>query len=135
MHLRLRVGHDFGRPIDSAFTLRSCKISIANRQEIKQNHTHFFNFCQIDEPPSRNKTPGNNGIPIEFYKKFWSLISDPFIYSVNECFEKGEMSVSQKQAVITLIEKKGKDRSSLENWRPISLLNVDTKIMTIVLSK
>ena len=44
------------------------------------------------------------------------------------------MSVSQKQAVITLIEKKGKDRSSLENWRPISLLNVDTKIMTKVLA-
>ena len=40
------------------------------------------------------------------------------------------MSVSQKQAVITLIEKKGKDRSSLENWWLISLLNVDTKIMT-----
>ena len=61
-----------------------------------------------------NNTPENDGIPIEFYKKFWSLISDPFINSINECFEKGEMSVSQKQAVITLIEKKGKDRSSLE---------------------
>ena len=35
------------------------------------------------------------------------------------------MSVSQKQAVITFIEKKGKDRSFLENWRPISLLNVE----------
>ena len=49
---------------------------------------------------------------------------------INECFEKGEMSSSQKQAIITLIEKKGKDRSFLENWRPISLVNVDTKIMT-----
>ena len=37
------------------------------------------------------------------------------------------MSLSQKQAVITLIEKKGKDRSLLENWRPISLVNVDAK--------
>ena len=49
---------------------------------------------------------------------------------INECFEKGEMSSSQKQAIITLIEKKGKDRSLLENWRPISLVNVDKKIMT-----
>ena len=57
-----------------------------------------------------NKTPGNDGIPIEFYKKFWSLISDSFIRCVNECFEKGEMSSPQKQAVITPIEKKGKDR-------------------------
>lgn len=48
-----------------------------------------------------NKTPGNDGIPIEFYKKFWPLISEPFILCTNECFEKGEMSCSQKQAVLT----------------------------------
>ena len=53
-----------------------------------------------------DKTPGNDGIPIEFYKKFWPLISDSFIRCANECFEKGEMSCSQKQAVIILIEKK-----------------------------
>ena len=41
-----------------------------------------------------------------------------------------EMSCSQKQAVITLIKKKGKDRSFLDNWRPISLVNVDAKIMS-----
>ena len=35
-----------------------------------------------------------------------------------------------KTSRVTLIEKKGKDRSLLENWRPISLVNVDTKIMT-----
>ena len=40
------------------------------------------------------------------------------------------MSNYQKQAVITLIEKKGKDRSLLKNWCPISLVNVATKIMT-----
>ena len=74
------------------------------------------------------------GSPLSFIKKMCFLISDPFINSENECFEKGEMHVSQKQAVITLKEKKGKDRSSLENWRPISLLNVDTKIMTKVLA-
>ena len=40
------------------------------------------------------------------------------------------MSSSQKQAVITLIEKQGKDRTFIENWRPISLINVDAKIMS-----
>ena len=81
-----------------------------------------------------NKSPGNDGIPVEFYKKFWSLISEPFTKCVNECFETGEMSRSQKQAVITLIEKKGKDRLLLENWRPISLVNVDAKIMSKVIA-
>jgi len=76
--------------------------------------------------------PGNDGIPIEFDKKFWATISDSFISCVNEFFEKGEMSSSQKQAIITLIEKKGKDRSLLKNWCPISLVNIDTKIMTKV---
>ena len=81
-----------------------------------------------------NKTPGNDGIQIEFYRKFWHLISEPFTKCANECFEKGEVSLSQKQAVITLIEKKGKDRSLLENWRPISLVNVDAKIMSKVIA-
>ena len=81
-----------------------------------------------------NKTTGNDGIPIEFYETFWPLISDSFIRCANECFEKGEMSCSQKQAVITLIEKKEKDRSFVENWRPISLVNVDTKIMSKVIA-
>ena len=53
-----------------------------------------------------NKSPGNDGIPIEFYKKCWTLISEPFLECANESFEKGEMSNTQKQAVITLIEEK-----------------------------
>ena len=77
-----------------------------------------------------NKTPWSDGIPIEFYKRFWHLIEEPFISCVDECLEKGELACSQRQAVITLIEKKGKDLLFLENWRPISLLNVDVKIMS-----
>ena len=44
------------------------------------------------------------------------------------------MSCSQKQAVITLLEKSEKDRALLENWRPIPLVNVDTKIMSKVIA-
>lgn len=81
-----------------------------------------------------NKSPGNDGIPAEFYRKFWPLISESFIGCANECFEKGEMSCSQKQAVITLLEKRGKDRAFLENWPPISLVNLDTKVMSKVIA-
>ena len=44
-------------------------------------------------------------------------------------------SNSQKQAVITLIEKKDQVRCNLQNWRPISLLNVDTKIASKVIAE
>ena len=55
-----------------------------------------------------NKVPGNDGIPVEFYKRFWTLLSEPFVNCANECFENMEMSNSQKQAVISLIKKKRK---------------------------
>ena len=57
----------------------------------------------------QNKSPGNDGIPIEFYKNCWDL------NCINKSFIKEQMSNSQKQAVNTLIEKQGKDRTLMEN--------------------
>ena len=56
------------------------------------------------------------------------------VESFNEAYEEGEMSNSQRQGVITLIEKAGKDRTCLENWSSISLTNVDTKIASKVIA-
>ena len=44
-------------------------------------------FCVLNSS-DLNKTPGNDGIPIEFYKTFWASLKDSFIKCVNECFEK-----------------------------------------------
>ena len=82
-----------------------------------------------------HKTPGNDGLTSDFYKQFWHLIKNNLILSLNSAFQKGEFSTSQKQGVITLIEKKGKDRRFIQNWRPITLLNVDFKIATKCLAK
>ena len=43
-------------------------------------------------------------------------------------FREGQLSSSQRQAVIVLIEKKDNDKRFVKNWRPISLINVDAKI-------
>ena len=47
----------------------------------------------------------------------------------------GELSNSREQAVITLLEKKGKDKRLIKHWRPISLINVDAKIVSKTLAK
>ena len=75
-----------------------------------------------------NKSPGNDGLTVEFYKTFWGVLGNLLIESLNCAFDFGELSNSQKQAIITLIEKKGNDRRYMSNWRPISLINVDAKI-------
>lgn len=73
------------------------------------------------------KSPGNDGITSEFYKKFWGIIGKHLLEALNSGYHNGKLSVSQRQAVITLLDK-GKDRLLLKNWRPISMLNVDYKI-------
>ena len=75
-----------------------------------------------------NKSPGNDGLTIKFYKTFWGVLGNRLVESLNCAFDYGELSNSQKQAIITLIEKKGKDRRHISSWRPISLINVDAKI-------
>ena len=76
-----------------------------------------------------NKSPGNDGLPIEFYIKFWPIFSHNMLDSFNYAYEHGELSTSQRQAIVTLLDK-GKDRTQLKNWRPISLLNSDYKIIS-----
>ena len=55
--------------------------------------------------------------------------------SLNCSYDYGELLNSQKEAFITLIEKKDKDKSHLPNWRPISLINVDVKIGSKAIAK
>ena len=69
----------------------SCEVSITEEECIKALQSF-----------QGNKVPGNRGLSIEFYSICWAIISDPFVNCVNECFTNGEMSLSQKQAVITL---------------------------------
>ena len=77
---------------------------------------------------NNNKSPGNDGLSEEFYISFFEKFADPFIQALNQSFVDGEMSISQGQAVITLIEKKGKDKRCIQNWCPVPLINVDAKV-------
>ena len=76
-----------------------------------------------------NKTPGFDGLPIEFYLVFWPDICDLVMNSFNFSLQNGTMSVSQRNGVITLLPKKDKDHLLIKNYRPITLLNVDYKIL------
>lgn len=76
---------------------------------------------------ARRKAPGSDGLPMEFYLKFWDLLGEDLVCVLNSCFRSGRLSCSQRRGVISLSFKKG-DRLDIRNWRPISLLNVDYKL-------
>ena len=63
----------------------------------------------------KNKTPGNDGLMVEFYLAFWPLVGKCIVECLNFGHRHGELSTSQKQAMITLIEKNDKDKKLASN--------------------
>ena len=81
----------------------------------------------------RNKAPGLDGISIEFYQHFWPLIGELLINEFNESFENQILPSSQRSAVLSLIFKKD-DSQNTANYHPISLTNVDYRILAFALA-
>ena len=79
---------------------------------------------------SNNKYPGNNGLTKEFYETFWEELKQTFMNSLNKAKLSKKLVTSQRQAVMKLLEKKDKDKRFNSNRRPVSLLNVDYKIIS-----
>ena len=80
-----------------------------------------------------NKSPGLDGLTAEFYKYFWWDLINIFQKLIGEIYNQNQLCNSMKIGLITLIPKKG-DLTKLENWRPISLLNIDYKIISKALA-
>ena len=79
------------------------------------------------------KAPGLDGFPVEFYRKFWDLIGPDLLEVFNFSFSNGRLPFSQRSGGITLLYKKG-DVLDVRNWRPITLLCADYKILAKVLA-
>ena len=81
-----------------------------------------------------NKSPGDDGIVSEFYIHFWYLIKEELTNVIKYILLSNTHAPSQQKAMQTLLYKKG-EREGISNWRPISLLNVNYKIVTKILAE
>ena len=83
-----------------------------------------------------NKAPENKDHISELYEAFWFELKTHLLISYKKSFLSGESKISWKQAVIKLIEnKEDRDKGFIKNWRLISLLNIDVKLISKVLAK
>ena len=108
--------------------LNDDQCALCEKDITEEEVKHELNEMEI------NKSPGNDGLTKELYEAFWDHVRIPLVLSFKMAFIEKELSTSQKQAVIKLIKKKDHDERFMKNWRPISLLNVDAKLISKVLS-
>ena len=76
---------------------------------------------------NKNKSPGIDGLTVEFFQTFWKLLNTDFL---EECQQNGSLSNTMNTALIRLIYKNSGNKYELKNWRPISLLTIEYKIVS-----
>ena len=112
---------------------------VPNRKKLSNED---FNLCQaktsFDEIiksinfQTNNKSTGSDGLKIVFYKHFSNELA-PVLLDVYDSWGKlGTISVTSRTRIISAIYKKG-DKRDLENYRPISFLNLYYKIYNTIL--
>lgn len=110
-------------------------------QKIQQDYSKFLDHNlsleEIDEAMynlALEKSPGLDGLPMEFYRTLWHHIREEFYNVYLEGIETGSLGVIINQGLIKLIPKE-KQEDSINGWRPITLLNTSYKIIAKALSK
>ena len=141
----LEVAHEFyqrlynANPTDQSaidhFLQYTPRRSPADDQETDQFQKPFTE-AEVHEIVKRmphGKTPGPDGISAEFYKKCWHVIGQDLTETINAMHTSAHIPKDMKTGIIKLIHKKG-TTTELKNYRPITLLNVDLKIYTKLLT-
>ena len=107
-----------------------------NQEEI-ENMTRPFTSNEIETVIKNlptNKSPGPDGFRGEFYQIFREKLTPIFLKLFQKIAQEGTLPNSLYKPTITLIPQPEKDTTKKENYRPISLMNIDAKILSKILA-
>lgn len=114
--------------------LRSYRARLSQRQkDLLDGPITLEELTRAVNSSASGKAPGLDGIPVEFYKSFWKDMGPHLLQVFKAELEEDSISLSQRNGVISLLYKKG-DRRDMGNWRPVSLLTADFKLLSKVLA-
>eukprot|EP00741_Cyanophora_paradoxa_P011956 tig00020572_g11553.t1 len=83
---------------------------------------------------NKSTAPGEDGTTVKFYLTFWDILGPIVTESYNCARALGTLSERQRTGLLQLLYKKG-DRDQIQNWRPITLLQIDRRLFGAVLAK
>ena len=115
-------------------------------KQVPGDRMSIHHFRSLDQPLTlqelytalkqmkKDTSPGLSGLTVEFFIEFWPIVGRLVFESLQDAWDQGRLSISQQREVIKLIPKEGKDPLNVQNWRPITFLNMDHKMLTKALS-
>jgi hypothetical protein len=126
----------FGAPPQNHFTLLKDRIQDIPQLAPKEKDLLSADFTEskVEEAVmqmKKNKAPGPDGFPAEFYQVFWDTIKDDMMAMFYQLQARDLPLFRLNFGIITLLPKK-EDASHIKQYRPICLLNVSFKIFTKV---
>ena len=109
------------------------KLSAEDREFLEKDFSEselYEALCSLND----GKSPGADGLTKSFYLHFWDDIKSFYMECIKEIKTTKDLTEMQKRGAIKILFKDG-ERFLIKNYRPITLLNTDLKIITKALAK